>query len=481
MGKCFRCLILQVAALAAAAAPAVADTVIDPFTAPQGPFTFGPGEEITQQQAILETESVLGGFRIAAAGIDEEAAPGSAVTIDIGDGEFLCDLSFSVVDEETSGGGCGVGYDRSIGPYFDLSQVTSFDLNVLEAAGSPALGIFAVDGDEDSAIASVELTSTGPLSIPRQMFFALAGQDFDWTRVDAIVFAVANTDGFDARVRLGGLSTTGPIQTGEVGPEPEPTLPDEALSDTVSGNYFNPVRDGEGCMLTREADAITFILTCYFYASGEQAWLIGIGILEDGQIAFEDMILTRGADYGQAFDPDAVERIPFGDVRMQFADCNEALITMEPIIDGFVPIELPMQRIIAVDCEQGVPSPANAGRAGNWFNPLRDGEGFQLAVEGDEDLHILTYYTYLEGQQVWMLGTGTLAGDVIEFADVHVTRGTGFGPLFDAEEVERTFFGTITMTFEDCNNAVVRAESILPQFPDLETEVIKIVPGPCEP
>lgn len=265
-------------------------------------------------------------------------------------------------------------------------------------------------------------------------------------------------------------------------PPPAPSaglLSDEALSDTISGNYFNPARDGEGCMLTREADQTTFILTCYFYAGGEQAWLIGIGVLAGGEIGFEDMILTRGADYGPAFDPNAVERIPFGEVRMQFASCNEALISLAPTVPGFVPIDLPMQRIIPVACDQGVPSPANAQRAGNWFNPLRDGEGFQLAVEGDSNLHILTFYTYLNGQQVWMIGTGNLAGNVIEFADVQVTRGADFGPAFNPADVERIDFGKITMAFEDCNNAVVRAESILPQFADLETSVVKIVPGQC--
>jgi len=34
--------------------------VIDPFTAQQGPFTVGPGEELTEQEAVINTSSVLG-------------------------------------------------------------------------------------------------------------------------------------------------------------------------------------------------------------------------------------------------------------------------------------------------------------------------------------------------------------------------------------------------------------------------------------
>ena len=51
--------------------------VIDPFTAPQGPFTVGPGEELTEQEAVVETSSVLGGIRAALPTVDEVAEAGS--------------------------------------------------------------------------------------------------------------------------------------------------------------------------------------------------------------------------------------------------------------------------------------------------------------------------------------------------------------------------------------------------------------------
>jgi hypothetical protein len=453
-------------------------TTIDPFTAAQGPFTFGPGEEPTQEQGVVQSDSILGGFRAAAAAVDDDAPAGSTATFQIGGGEWLCELDFTVADTDT-GGGCGNVYDRSIGNFFDLSGVNSFDFSVLEATGSVVLGITLVDQNENSVISGLEQVPTGPVSISRAMFFnPIPGTSFDWSNVDSIVMSIASIASVDTRVRLGAISTTGDIGVGDPGPPPD--LTDEELSDTVSGNYWNPARDGEGCMLTREADRTLFILTCYAYLEGEQVWMIGTGLLENGALDFGDMRITRGTGWGDEFDPDAVERIPFGDVRMAFSDCNEALITMDPVVDGFVPVELPMERIVPVNCDGGVPSPQNALRAGNWWNADRDGEGVQLAPEGDGGLHILTFYTYLDGEPVWLIGTAVIDGQVIESGDVVVTRGTGFGPDFSAADVVRVPFGKIIMEFEDCNTATFRTESVLPQFPDIESEMTRIVEGPCE-
>ena len=47
------------------AASVVSADVIDSFTAPQGPFTVGPGEELSEQEAVVSNPDILGGFRAA--------------------------------------------------------------------------------------------------------------------------------------------------------------------------------------------------------------------------------------------------------------------------------------------------------------------------------------------------------------------------------------------------------------------------------
>ena len=68
------CALLLVAVSAAQA------ELIDDFSASQGPYTVGPGEEISEDEAILFTDSVLGGFRVLVPVIDEDAPSGSTVT-----------------------------------------------------------------------------------------------------------------------------------------------------------------------------------------------------------------------------------------------------------------------------------------------------------------------------------------------------------------------------------------------------------------
>jgi hypothetical protein len=252
----------------------------------------------------------------------------------------------------------------------------------------------------------------------------------------------------------------------------------------VSGNWFNPARSGEGCQLTREANGSTFILTCYVYNQNDafatdQVWMIGTGEVADGSFVSDNMVITAGADYGSAFDPDDVVRIPFGTVRMDFDDCNTGTVSMNPVVAGFSNVVLPMQKIVPVDCAGGIPDPANAARSGNWFNAARSGEGFQLAVEGSNGVHVITFYTYLDGEPVWLIGTGTVQGDTIVFADTVITSGTGFGANFDAADVVRTPFGTLTLNFSDCNNATIDVDSVLPQFEDQTIAVTRIVQGQC--
>ena len=252
----------------------------------------------------------------------------------------------------------------------------------------------------------------------------------------------------------------------------------------LSGNWFNPARSGEGCQLTREANGSTWILTCYVYNRADpfatdQVWMIGTGTVADGAFVSSDMVITAGAQYGSGFDPDDVVRTPFGVVEMAFDDCNTGTVTMNPVAAGFEDVVLPMQKIVPVDCASGLPDPANAVRTGNWFNPGRSGEGFQLAVEGSNGLHIITFYTYLDGEPAWLIGTGTIQSDTIVFADTVITSGTGFGADFDAGDVVRTPFGRLTLTFSDCNNATIDVDSVLPQFGDQTIALTRIVQGQC--
>ena len=121
---------------------------------------------------------------------------------------------------------------------------------------------------------------------------------------------------------------------------------------------------------------------------------------------------------------------------------------------------------------------------GNWFNPIRDGEGVQVSVEGDGSTFVLSYYTYLAGRQVWMIGAArpapegesrTLVFDLVQ------TDGADFGARFDPARVVRRTWGRVELTLDasDCNHAQLRVVPSLPEFGAAFTvSVERIVPRP---
>ena len=465
------------ALLLGAAQVAVAE-LIDDFSAGQGPFTVGPGEEISEQEGILQTDSVLGGFRVLAPALGEEAPAGSTVTAGVAGGEFTCTINISVSGSDT-GGGCASGYDRSEGPLFDLSGSSAFELDITSAGGGAVLAINVFGPDGNGSIGFIETPSVGPATIPFSQFAPLTTTPVEWDRVDAILVSVANIDGLSGHVSLVRFATDGAIGNGEAvpGDGPDGPGPDTQLRGEVYGNFYNPQRSGEGIQLTLENDGETFILTYYTYLDGEQVWLIGIGALEDGRILFENISMTDGADYGSAFDPDEVNVIPWGEIEMAFIDCNRAVLEIVSGLDEFEPFVVEMQRIVPAVCGAGGPAPADRVITGNWYDPARNGEGFQLAYE--EGRFILTFYTYRDGEQVWMIGVGERSGNTLSFPEVYVTDGGDFGGRFNSEDVENILFGSIDMVLDDCNSATINVDADLAGFSDQTLNVQKIVVGSC--
>ena len=151
------------AALLVGAFQAVSAELIDDFSVSQGPFTVGPGEEISEDEGILVTASVLGGFRILVPVIDEEAPPGSSVTASVAGGQFTCQIDLTSAGTDT-GGGCGSGYDRSDGPLFDLTGSSAFELDIASASGGAVLQVSLTGPDENSAAAFIQSPSPGSSS-----------------------------------------------------------------------------------------------------------------------------------------------------------------------------------------------------------------------------------------------------------------------------------------------------------------------------
>lgn len=259
--------------------------------------------------------------------------------------------------------------------------------------------------------------------------------------------------------------------------------PEPILAQDLTGNWFDPARDGEGCNLTLEGDDQSMILTCYTYLGGKQVWLIGSNTFDEasGELVIDQFVITSGAQFGSAFRPEDVVREVWGRATMQFADCNTALIEFEPADARFTGFETAYQKIVPGPCNSDRMASASGDTTviGNWFDPNRDGEGIQVALEGDGATYVATYYTYLNGEQAWIIGSGLLDGTTINFDNMTLTGGADFGPAFDPADVTRTPWGQMVVDITDCSLAQVTFNSALPAFEDFSTQMVKIVQGPC--
>ena len=61
---------------------------------------------------------------------------------------------------------------------------------------------------------------------------------------------------------------------------------------------------------------------------------------------------------------------------------------------------------------------------------------------------------------MWMTGVGTISGDTIHVEEMLITNGGIFGPQFNPDDVELTIWGSLTITFVDCDNATVEYVSV---------------------
>jgi hypothetical protein len=92
--------------------------------------------------------------------------------------------------------------------------------------------------------------------------------------------------------------------------------------------------------------------------------------------------------------------------------------------------------------------------SGAWFDPAHEGEGFLVEVlEGERA--VVYWFTYqADGRQRWMLGVGSVDGNRIVFEQMLDSHGGRFGNDFVPGDVVLQDTGSLTISFQDCGNAI---------------------------
>ena len=124
--------------------------------------------------------------------------------------------------------------------------------------------------------------------------------------------------------------------------------------------------------------------------------------------------------------------------------------------------------------------------SGTWYDPARNGEGFILEITEDtntgEARAVISWYTYNadnSGSQSWLYGVGPVIGDTA-LVDLSITEGTGFGTNFNADDVNVTPWGQLSIAFTSCGTAEVSFNSLDSTFGSGNMSVQRLTTGPVD-
>ncbi|KAA9133240.1 hypothetical protein F3N42_02465 [Marinihelvus fidelis] len=236
--------------------------------------------------------------------------------------------------------------------------------------------------------------------------------------------------------------------------------------------WYDPARDGEGWVLEILEDDRASVYWYTYDESGGQRWLTGTGqVLSDADgdyIDVPELLVTRGAVFGEDFDPDDVVREVAGSATFRFPDCQSGTVAWSAFNESAVTNLTRLTRTMGVDCETingvpGEPVQVYAGQSGDWFDLAHDGEGFTVQWLSRDQALVFWFSYDGQGNQVWMTGLGHEQDGVIVVPELTTTTGGLFGSAFDPAGVERIAWGQMDMSLA-CNDGGMNYQSALADF-----------------
>ena len=120
-----------------------------------------------------------------------------------------------------------------------------------------------------------------------------------------------------------------------------------------SGTYYDPAAPGTGLVLQLQigsnwsAPARPFIVWYTYDLTGRPLWLVGEGSYVDPQTLRFEVVTTTGPRFGPTFDPNAVQRTPWGTVTLRFPApraCTASVLEWNSTV-GFGAGTIPITRL----------------------------------------------------------------------------------------------------------------------------------------
>jgi len=153
----------------------------------------------------------------------------------------------------------------------------------------------------------------------------------------------------------------------------------------LSGQWFNPNRDGEGIFLevVRTSSGQQVAVSWFTYdTEGFQLWLVG-NVPIDGETTSVTLpvVVTGGAKFGDAYNPADVQRQIWGTLTLAFNNCSSGLLSYTSSVIGFGSGAIELTRLTnltQVQCSDPPPPSGTGITPGKW-----SGQGMCFYVSPD--------------------------------------------------------------------------------------------------
>ena len=231
----------------------------------------------------------------------------------------------------------------------------------------------------------------------------------------------------------------------------------------VTGSWYDPVTSGQGFVLHAVDDSRTVFSFFGFEDDSSPLWLTGVSEdpLETAHSTEFTMYINSGGDFG-SFYPDQISEEEWGTMKITFDTCSKAVAELAGLSGQQTLNLVRLARLEGMECDQKVPpKPASAGITGSWFDPATSGQGLVLHSINDEQL-VVSFYGYKDNsERLWLIGaySGQVQMGESLVIDMVFTAGGSFGG-FNTEDITEHTWGTLSIEFENCNNATATLDGI---------------------
>ncbi|HKL51109.1 MAG TPA: hypothetical protein VJ908_08080 [Wenzhouxiangellaceae bacterium] len=116
------------------------------------------------------------------------------------------------------------------------------------------------------------------------------------------------------------------------------------------------------------------------------------------------------------------------------------------------------------------------GFTGNWTDPIKNRQGVQIEVI-DARRAVVVWLTYdMFGEPAWLFGTGEVDNMTIRVELVRFSGGSFPPDSGNPDAIVSETWGSVMLSFEDCNNGTMSWQPDLPGFEPGEMSIDRITP-----